>query len=178
VAKVAIFEVESDRLISILDSDGDIDITRGRIIPTVSEKYLNKLIANNPTKVEPPPPISTNDDSTRDDKSVNPTLEEDVDKTEDDLFSVNLPTNRISKEVQDSKEKLKTGVFITNPAIKMPELLEEETQESAKQMRREFISSPTNKWVVNFMENNNYSIVDNEGGGDCFSQSFATRSNR
>jgi hypothetical protein len=170
VAKVAIFEVESDRLISILDSDGDIDITKGRVIPTVSEKYLNKLIANNPTKVKEEASyneLSTSDNSSSG-PSINPALDEDIDKNEDDLFSVNLPTNRISKEVQDSKEKLKTGVFIKNPAIKMPELLEEETQEAAKQMRREFVSSPSNKWVVNFMENNNYSIVDNEGGGDCF----------
>jgi len=170
VAKVAIFEVESDRLISILDSDGDIDITKGQVIPTVSEKYLNKLIANNPTKVKEEASyneLSTSDNSSSG-PSINPALDEDIDKNEDDLFSVNLPTNRISKEVQDSKEKLKTGVFIKNPAIKMPELLEEETQEAAKQMRREFVSSPSNKWVVNFMENNNYSIVDNEGGGDCF----------
>lgn len=173
VAKVAIFEVESDRLISIIDSDGDVDITKGRVIPTVSEKYLNKLIANNPTVTR----VSEELHSDSNEKSktygnhvdaADDVLEEDAEKKEDNVFSVNLPTNRISKEVQDSKEKLKNGIFIKNPAIKIPEPLSEETQEMAKQLRREFVSSSTNKWVVNFMENNNYYIVDNEGGGDCF----------
>ena len=172
VAKVAIFEVESDRLISILDSDGDIDIERGKIIPVVSEKYLKKVMAGHSPKT-----IYESDSESKDitnnneeENIINIIDESQRDKEEeqDTVFSVNLPPQKISEVVKDSKEKLKTGVFITNPAIKAPELLDEETQEMAKQLRREFVASPTNKWVVNFMENNNFSIIDNEGGGDCF----------
>lgn len=167
VAKVAIFEVESDKLLRILDEDGDIDITQGHILPVVSESYLKKLIAKHIVTV--PVPIVPSEEPETDITEITELV---VDKEkEDDLFSIRLPTSRISKEVQDSKEKLKSGVFVTNPAIKIPDLFEEETKEAAQQLRREFVTSSSNKWVVNFMENNNYSIIDNEGGGDCF---FAT----
>ena len=52
IARVAIFEVESNRLINILDEDGDVDLTKGNILPLVSEQYLQKIIAKMNSKPE------------------------------------------------------------------------------------------------------------------------------
>lgn len=169
VARVAIFEVESNRLISILDEDGDVDLSKECLLPLVTKDYLQKIIskANFP---------STNTEVDLIEKEKNTTLEPEidvVDLTEEEeepesLFQVNLPKNKTSASLDETNEILKTGIFVTNPAVKPPVLFEEETREQATQYRKEFIMSPKNKWIVNFMENEHYSIIDNEGGGDCF----------
>lgn len=53
----------------------------------------------------------------------------------------------------------------------MPPLLSEETMKKAKDIKDKYNSSQSENWIQNFMENNYYSVVDNEGGGDCL---FAT----
>ena len=50
-------------------------------------------------------------------------------------------------------------------------LLREETQKEAKDIREKYHPSPKDTWIDKLMKNHNYSIQDNEGGGDCL---FAT----
>lgn len=165
IARVAVFEIESNKLINILDEDGDIDLTKGKIIPIVSDTYLKKIMTETSSRMEvkkeneieiPNIDVIVIDD------------DNDIEEEEESLFNVSLPKNKISTSVDESNEKLKTGIFTMNPAIKVPELFNEESKEQANQYRKEFVSSPKNKWIVNFMENENYDIIDNEGGGDCF----------
>lgn len=47
-------------------------------------------------------------------------------------------------------------------------LLEKETKEMALKNRDEFTKSSANSWIENAMKNNNYSVVDVPGDGDCF----------
>jgi len=46
--------------------------------------------------------------------------------------------------------------------------LEKETKEIALTNQDEFVTSQTNSWVENAMKNNNFSIIDIPGDGDCF----------
>lgn len=171
VARVAILEVESNRLINILDEDGDVDLTKGHLLPLVTEEYLRKIISKASV------PSSNNEiDLIEKEKNISMMPEPNIDvidlteeeEEQESVFQVNLPKNKTSRSLDETNEKLKTGIFVTNPAVKPPVLFEEETREQANQYRKEFITSPKNKWIVNFMENEHYSIIDNEGGGDCF----------
>ena len=45
VAKIGIFEVKSEDMINILDEEGDIDLSKGKIIIIVSEKYFKKILS-------------------------------------------------------------------------------------------------------------------------------------
>ena len=62
-------------------------------------------------------------------------------------------------------------IFILTKGVPIPPLLKEETQEKAKDYREKYHDSPEHNWLQKFMKNTNYSIIDNEGEGDCL---FAT----
>ena len=55
--------------------------------------------------------------------------------------------------------------------VPLPPLLKEETKKQAKDYREKYHESPKDIWIEKLLKNKNYTIVDNEGGGDCF---FAT----
>lgn len=68
--------------------------------------------------------------------------------------------NKVEEKQNDKKENidiLDTGV-----------LLEKETKEIALKNREEFTMSKSNTWIENAMKNNNYSVIDVPGDGDCF----------
>lgn len=46
--------------------------------------------------------------------------------------------------------------------------IEEETIEMSKMYREGYMEKLNGTWIENFMHNNQYGIVDNEGDGDCF----------
>ena len=57
--------------------------------------------------------------------------------------------------------RVKTGLPILPPLI-------EETSESAAKTRTKYKETSSDNWVSKFMSNKEYSILDNEGSGDCF----------
>lgn len=165
VSRVAIFEIESNRLINIIDEDGDVDLAKGYILPIVSESYLQKIVSKASIKTEDPNLPSINLENSSD---IGIDVIDSSEEENGGLFQVNLSNNTISPSIKNSNNEINTGIFITDPASKPPVLFEEETQQQASQYRKEFVSSSNNEWIVNFMENENYNIIDNEGGGDCF----------
>ena len=50
----------------------------------------------------------------------------------------------------------------------MPNMLNEESKNDAKEHKKKFKESSNNNWMQKFMKNNNYYIHENEGNGDCF----------
>jgi predicted NAD-dependent protein-ADP-ribosyltransferase YbiA (DUF1768 family) len=65
----------------------------------------------------------------------------------------------------------RADVFVLTTGVALPPLLKEETKKSAKDIQEKYHVSPTDEWIVKYMQNPHYFIVDNEGGGDCL---FAT----
>jgi len=53
----------------------------------------------------------------------------------------------------------------------IPSLLEEETKHQANDIKEKYHESETDIWINKFMKNPHYSVLDNEGNGDCL---FAT----
>lgn len=62
-------------------------------------------------------------------------------------------------------------IFVLTKGVSIPKKLKEETKEDAKTEREKYGKKDDSIWVNTFMENPNYYIVDNEGGGECL---FAT----
>jgi hypothetical protein len=65
----------------------------------------------------------------------------------------------------------RADTFIITKGVPLPPLLKEESKKQAKDYREKYHEGSKDEWIVKFMKNKNYNLVDNEGGGDCF---FAT----
>lgn len=75
---------------------------------------------------------------------------------------VNLKTDDDVTKEEDSDETFETVKAIGKQEIDI------ETEETAKQEREKYVERVNTSWIEKFMKNNNYSLLDNEGAGDCF----------
>lgn len=86
------------------------------------------------------------------------------------------------KEKEKGKEKSQPTEFIFIPETRrdlfeftkgaiIPPLLPPETSKDANDIREKFHEGSGDTWLQKYMQNKNYTISDNEGGGDCL---FAT----
>lgn len=163
----------------------------------VSPKFINsfnsEMINTEDTDESYPSDDDDKDDDNKvDDKDVdNEVDDKDDDKGDDDkevdkddepkslmdsLFDVILPkkTEDINKDPTNNesvklepKENNASAFFENDHNKSLPVILEEESREDAVKIRNDFKSSSTGDWVKMFMKNNNYTIMDNDGSGDC-----------
>lgn len=56
-------------------------------------------------------------------------------------------------------------VFVTTKGAVLPPPLKEETKDEASTIRAQFKKSHV--WIQNYFTNNQYAVIENEGGGDC-----------
>jgi len=168
-AKIGVFEVESDKLISILDEDGDVRLSKKNILFYVDKKFVSELLKKYQTTNETDE-VAELEKKVSEKELDDVKLEDVVDLTtdEDDMLSLKVPDGKLMQTSKDAEETLKTGLFINNDAVKPPSFLQEETKDEAKEIKQDFKEGPNNLWIEKVMKNNNYNVIDNEGGGDCF----------
>jgi hypothetical protein len=170
-ANIGVFEVESNKLIDILDDDGDVKLSKKNIIFYVDKQYVHDILKEYSTdEIEQLEDLEKGKVKTEEKDAV---LEDVVDLTEDsddddDVLGLQIPEDKKTKTGKDADKELSEGIFIINEKTKEPPLLKEETKEDSQELKREFKESPKNIWLQKLMKNTNYEIIDNEGGGDCF----------
>ena len=101
--------------------------------------------------------------------------EMEEDDEEEDLEEGEIIQTKEERVFLKSEEELipeiRRDLFILTKGVPIPALLREETKKDAKTYKDRFKETGKSNWVESFMENDNYYILDNEGGGDCL---FAT----
>ena len=75
--------------------------------------------------------------------------------------------NLKSDDEKDEKDEESDEVFDSVKALGKQEI-DFETEETAKTERENYVERVNTTWIEKFMKNNNYSLLDNEGEGDCF----------
>jgi len=167
-AKIGIFEVDSNKLIDIIDEDGDVNLSKKNIIIYASKEYINELIK----KYQKNDTDDYDDNNKKKDKEVEDKEvekeKEDLDEIteEDDIFKI--PEDKKTKTDKDAEDLLVDGIFSINNRAKALTLLKEETKQDAQEIKQDFKEAPRNTWIQKLMKNTNYDTIDNEGGGDCF----------
>ena len=152
VIQIGVYEIKASDYLNLLDSNNNLDVEQLNeplIYSFATKDMLQKI------RMEPDIPIRRNQKEEE---------EEPVISEAEDNDSVSYSdNNEIPEERKD--------IFILTKGIPLPPLLKEETAKKAKDYREKYHETPTDNWIEKFMKNNNYTINDNEGNGDCL---FAT----
>ena len=174
ISNIGVFEIDSSKLIDILDEEGDIDLEKGNVIffSFFTKEYVNTMTKD---KIENASQKSKDKDADKSkDEDADKSKDKDADKSkdeqldDDDVTKLKIPTDKINKQNEEFNKKLKNGVFEIDKTKKIPLSLPEETESIANAAKNEYMESDKNTWIETFMKNNNYDIIDNEGNGDCF----------
>jgi hypothetical protein len=164
VAKIGIFEVKDSDLINIIDDEGDVQLNKTGLIFFVSKEFLSEKLG---TKEEGVIDL-TNEDDTNEDETKQADIKEKNMLDFDDVATLVIPSDKKSLTTEISEKTLKDGIFEENKTATLLPLLPEESKEQSDQLKKAFQESSRNNWIENFRRNNQYKIIDNEGGGDCF----------
>lgn len=181
-SRIGLIEFKKEDLPNIMDDDGDVDpdYTEDKLLFSFfNKKFVEKLVKkSNESKS-----IENNQKSTETEKISDPIdiinvpsnlidneiqnfpneeIEiEVIEPNTDDVFNVKIPVN-------NEKIKLQDKIFEIDLKKNQPEPIPEETKKDAAEIKEDYRKSSTSNWIEKFMQNNNYDIIDNEGGGDCF----------
>jgi predicted NAD-dependent protein-ADP-ribosyltransferase YbiA (DUF1768 family) len=154
VIQIGVYEIKATDYLSYLDKYNNLDIENMNeplIYSFVTKEFLNK------TRLKPEVPLH------KIEKEEGEVTESDKDDDEDEEEENIVQEYDVPEERKD--------IFVKIKGVPVPPLLKEETQKEAKDIREKYHHSSKDTWMDKFMKNHNYSIVDNEGGGDCL---FAT----
>lgn len=161
--RIGVFEVDSNQFINILDEDNDVLLEKGNIILFyfATEEFIRKLMRGSSA-------ADTKEVIDLTGESEDPDKVEEIDEVEIndemDVMRLKLPKQSLSKSQQ-----IKTsGLFTIDKTKKMPTNLIEENEATSETLKKQYSEASKNNWMERFMKNNNYDIIDNEGGGDCF----------
>lgn len=164
VAQLGLFEMSSEKSMSIIDDDGDmmVDLLDDPILyGFVTEEFIKKRYHRKIEPDEKPEPHEK--------KHEEPVKNrEEEEEEEDRVVKVKIPDHKKSEELEDANKKIADGVFQTDSNVVPPKMLPEETMEEATEIKKQFRKNPRNAWIANFMKNNHFKIHEVEKNGDCF----------
>lgn len=161
--RIGVFEIESNQFINILDEDNDVMLDKGNILlfEFVNEEYVKQFLNKAVKKIEPIEDVNAVVDA----DAVEEVEEIEI-NDEMDVMRLRLPKQNLSKE--ELKQPITKSVFTIDKTQKTPTNLVEENEETSETIKKQYNESAKNNWMEKYMKNNNYDIIDNEGGGDCF----------
>jgi predicted NAD-dependent protein-ADP-ribosyltransferase YbiA (DUF1768 family) len=153
VIQIGVYEIKASDFITYLDDYNNLDVEKMNeplIYTFVTQEMLNKL------RLQPDVPL-------RRVKEEGEVTESDTEEEKEEQMPEYNEFYEIPEERKD--------IFILTQGVPIQAQLVEETQQKAKDYRERYHEEPNDTWIQKFMKNKNYSITDNEGGGDCL---FAT----
>jgi predicted NAD-dependent protein-ADP-ribosyltransferase YbiA (DUF1768 family) len=156
VMQIGVYEIKSSDYLSYLDDYNNLDVEKMEeplIYAFATKELLNKL------RLKPDVPLRKQ----REEGEISESDEEEEEDMDEEKEIEYNEYYEIPKERED--------IFIMTKGVPIPPLLKEETKKLAKDIKEKYHESPKDTWIEKFMENKYYTIVDNEGGGDCL---FAT----
>ena len=170
-----------------LDEDGDLDISKlkGPLLYTFVDKPYIKQCMKNEVLVEDLSKTKSDDEDDEGEEDVEDEEdEEDEDEDEDEEEKESKKENKDDDEPEDDLNAETTSPSLSNPPPVLVDLkiednvddddffTEGETDKEEKKERKKYKKpadkSDPNSWIQEYLHNNNYSVLDNEGQGDCF----------
>ena len=147
VLQIGVYEIPSINMIEYLDEDSLLDIER--LYEPLIYTFATKELIRNLRKV----------------------VKEEKEKVEEKEKIKTKKKNDKKGENEILIPHIRKDIFTARIGAVIPSLLKEETAKVAEDIRKKYHESPSDTWLQTFLKNKNYTIVDNEGQGDCL---FAT----
>ena len=173
ISRIGIFEIDSSKLINSMDDDGAIDLQQGKILIFVDNAVIMSLFKKHqPVSVSPDinTPLNSVVELTKEDDVINLDAEVLDEEDVDDVMRLNIDTSDAIQKPsvdKDAKEKV-LGIFTVDTSVDNLPTLSNETEAESDNIKQSFEDTIKTTWIEKFTLNNNYSLIDNEGGGDCF----------
>ena len=155
-SRIGVFEIKESEILNSMDDDG-LDMEKGNILIFASAKYINRMLQKTTKKP------SINIDKTAD---VGKTALNAVEV--DDVMKLDIADTQISTGAVAAADIIGDNIFTSDATVISPPLLPDENQLDSDEITSEYKESPKNNWIETFSRNNKYSIIENEGKGDCF----------
>jgi predicted NAD-dependent protein-ADP-ribosyltransferase YbiA (DUF1768 family)/hemin uptake protein HemP len=154
VIQIGVYEILSTNLLAYRDEIGDLDLEKFEeplIYTFATEAMINKL------RMVP----DKND------------LEESSDSEEEIEVELKVPSKKEAAVAAPDIEipHIRRDIFTPRLGATIPKMLSKESAKQATDIREKYHEKADDLWVQRYMKNKNYSIIDNEGNGDCL---FAT----
>lgn len=164
--RIGVFEIEGNKLIeSMDDEDGSMDLSKGELLYFAHQNELQEYYKKY--------------DKTK--KIESKSQEEEIDLDYEDLTDTSPESNDDSLEIFrveiDKNKAKKTSPLKDKNIFEEKEInsplpsLQEENDDLSKKEKEKYQEKTNTTWIEKFSKNNNFGIIDNEGGGDCL---FAT----
>ena len=157
--QIGVYEIYSDDLSQSLDEEGDVDITEidGPLLYSfVNKDYLNDFNRNDAAD-------ETEEDEAEEDEAEEDEAEEDEAEDEDEVEEDEVDEDEIEEAVSISQSLNKMNI---------KEDLPEQNSAVAKKEIDEYVENKKDSWIQKYLKNSYYTIVKNEGGGDCLFSSI------
>ncbi len=155
-SRIGVFEIKESEILNSMDDDG-MDMEKGNILIFASTNYINRMLQKKAKK-----------------PSINIDKTMDLGKTSlnavevDDVMKLEIADTQISTGAVAAANIIGENIFTSDATVVVPPLLPDENQIDSDELTAEYKESPKNLWIETFSRNNKYSIVENEGKGDCF----------
>ena len=164
--RIGVFEIDSNKFIQSIDEDGSIELENGELLFFVQQSEMSEYFKKYDIKRE---------EKQQDKESDKVDLEyEDLTDSSPNLSDESLDVFKVSigdKKVKKQSPLINESIFEEKENVKMLPILEEENEEISNNEKKKYEEKVNTTWIEKFTKNNNYNIIDNEGGGDCL---FAT----
>ena len=158
VARIGLYEIDSSKYSRYLDDKGVIDVDKLEI--PVLFKFTETFIRDKYILKEPEDDVKESREGVDDSDEEE---EGEIGKEEKKSKSVSKTKSKEDTDDEPSKfiKQSKSPIKDKLPPLSI------QTREQSEEEKRIYYKDTNTNWIEEFMQNNNYKILDNEGGGDC-----------
>ena len=175
-SQIGLYEINSDKLVSAIDDDGDlnIDLVGDPLLYSfVTKEYLSKILSSEDIPERTPTANTQVTAKPIVDLTVDTDDEEDL--SEDDPDDPDAPSKRLKSKqptLKINKETIESlSDSTTKTDLSSEELFSKDNTVSYQPITKtndpEEIISDKSPWIQQYMKSSHFGIQDNEGGGDC-----------
>lgn len=171
VLQIGVYEVKASNMMNLLDENANIDLEK------IDEPLIYTFATTEMIQRLRMVPSSELEASREDLKGLTKSSTRGLTKTPSKASSKGSSKGSTKASSETDKPtfaddspipEIRSKIFHTIKGIPIRPPLKEETQERASTIRGTYKPNSSDNWVTTFMKNPNYTILDNEGRGDCF----------